>query len=188
MEEETTLPYGREFELELLGITGEWSLNEKPDYLNFDSAMQKVAGTPLKKPNHNGGWYTPTEPNWGKLYPLWLEVHRHLPRRCEGARSGPLSLYISVGTSLDYHHGVDSFFWWMGVYVSIDASLVPKEKRGRGKEHLKADVLLTPDSLTPEGLVFLGEQVANLLKKKRCLLRKTNQRYRISRNDRELYE
>ncbi|MCX6701988.1 MAG: hypothetical protein NTX96_02210 [Candidatus Zambryskibacteria bacterium] len=186
MGKETSLSGGRGFELELFGVS---SQNKIPDYLDFFSAMQEVAETPLLRSNPKSGRkerYNPIRPNWGKLYQLWFEVEKHLPWRSEGIRSGPLSLYISIGTSLDFHHGVDCFFWWMGAYLTIDASLALKEKRGRGKEHLKADLLITPDDLTSEGLVNLGEKIATLLKRRRYISRKMSQKSRNSRNRREL--
>ena len=180
---EISLPHGREFELELYGVTGK--PDEIPAYRDFDSAMREVIATPLVRCDTESGEaerYEPTKPNWGKLHRLWLEVHERLPRRCEGRRSGPLFHFISIGTSLDFHHGVDSFFWWNGVYLSLDASLIPKERGESGKGHLKADILITPDDLTPAGLPRLGEDIARQLKGRRYITRKMNQRKRLLRN------
>ena len=183
MLEVASLPYGREFELELFGVTG--NPDEIPTYQDFDSAMREVMTTPLMRPDRESGEverYEPTKPNWGKLYQLWLEVHRRLPRRCEGKMSGPLSIYISIGTSLDFHHGVDAFFFWKEVYLSLDASLIPKERGESGKGHLKADVLITPDDLTPMGLAYLAEDIAHQLRRRRYITRQMSQKKRLLRN------
>ena len=147
MEERNSLPRGREFELHLFGKTdvADKSLRR----LDFHSAMQGVTTKPLARMNSNGypEVYNPVRPNWGMTPQLWSSVKKHLPRWHKGEKSNPLLLYISVGTSLDCHHGVDCFFWWKGAYCLIDASLILKHKDGQGKENLRADVLLHPHHL-----------------------------------------
>ena len=182
MLEVASLPHGREFERELFGVTG--SQDEVPTYLDFDSAMREVMTTPLVRSDGEAGEvekYEPQRPNWGKSHQLWSEVRGRLPRRCEGKRSEPPSLYISIGTSLDFHHGVDAFFFWKGVYLSLDASLIPKERVESGKGRLKADILVTPDDLTPTGLARLGENVAHQLKRRRYITRQMSQKKRLLR-------
>jgi len=179
MKDRTFLPSGRKFERELFGGAGD--MEDIPPYLDFTSAMNKVRESFLWRPNRESGTYEtydPFNPKWGHLHELWTEVYKRLPKRSSGVRSGPLSLHVAINTPLDYWHGVDAFFWWMGVYLTIDASQVSKGKEKKGKRHLKADLLVTPADLNPTRLASLGEYIANFLKEKRRVTRKVEQKKR----------
>ena len=164
MEKETYLLSGRDFEYEIFGIAGEEGNKvTPPSYLDFTESVQAVAGKGLTRIGSDGQeeTYNPSDPTWGKTRLIWKSVRRALPRRVYGSVSPPPFLYISVGqTSLDFWHGVDAFFWWQGVLVSIDVSLILQKE-------IKADLLVTPEDLTPEGLSRLGRKIAELLKERR---------------------
>lgn len=181
---EKSLPPGREFEQKLFGVAGK--LDAIPPYLDFESAMRAVIEMPMAKFGPDGNLedeYDPTKPNWGKLHELWSEVHKHLPRRSGGVRSGPMALYVSIGTPLDFYHGVDCFFRWMGVYITVDASLIFKSKVGTGKHRLKADILVRPHNLTKPGLEHLGKHIAEQLKERRRIARWAKRNHSFKEKD-----
>ena len=174
MEQMDSLPAGRVFELELFGVTDESTEPfVRPPYMDFESSMAEVIERNLAEFSWSSDEaYNPMRPNKGNSSLLWTSVKKHLPRRISGFRTVPLSLYISVGrNALDFWHGVDAFFWWQGVYVSIDASRILKRKIGLWKERLKADFLITPEDVSPERLSYLGGQMATVLKGRRLQLR-----------------
>ena len=100
---------------------------------------------------------------------IWFSVKKHLEHRSRKRMDTPLNFYISVGSnSLDWYHGVDAFFWWYGAFVTIDASLAPKDEDGS----LKADFILKPEDLSVLALDRWGKRVANLLKQRACHLKR----------------
>ena len=167
MKTSATLPPGREFERELFGIGWMHSNFSLPDYLGFSPGMREVMEIPLLRfVDDKVEEYCPERPNWGRSGEIWLAVKKYLPRRVRGKFSGPLGLFVSVnGTSLDVQHGVDAFFFWQGVHVTLDASLIPKDKEGEVKR-LKADFVITPGDMTNDKLDSLGKKVAQLLRKR----------------------
>ncbi len=49
-----------------------------------------------------------------------------------------LGIYTAVGSNLDYNHGVDGFFAFNGLVVTLDVTMCPEHKPLRG-----ADVLIS---------------------------------------------
>ncbi len=167
MEDEILLPssWGSWWEDQVFGVSCNEKLLELPPHLNFYNSMQEVMWTPLERTRQNGHMerYDPMDPNWGKSGQLFFEVRRHLPLRVGGMPSGPLFLHIACRmprTSLDFWHGVDAFFFWEGIHVTIDVSFF-------GKGELKANFLITPKEMEPERLGLLGNEIAQLLKERR---------------------
>jgi len=168
MENEILLPpssRGSWWENQVFGVSSNKESPELPSYLNFYESMQEVMWTPLERTGPDGRLerYDPTDPNWGKSGQLWFEVKRNLPLRVGGVPRGPLFLHIACRaprTSLDFYHGIDAFFFWEGVYATIDVSLLEKEE-------LKADILITPREMEPERLGSLGHEITQLLKGRR---------------------
>lgn len=177
---------GRVFEREVLGIDGDSYLvsagirprrrskNSSIRYIKllnwkmYDNAVER--GLPYC---HN-----PEDPRMAQTRKIWLSVKKRLPRRVSGCRSGPLLFYISVGfNSLDFHHGVDFFFWWRGVYVSVDLTIDPY----KDDDLIKADVLFRPEDLEPEALDLFGRRVADLLRFKSSMFGK--KRRRVTRRE-----
>ncbi len=168
---------GAELEIDFFGFTQEYDAPLDfipPAYMNFYDSMQEIINRPLIGIGEDGKidprykTYDPANPRWGKTPDLWNAVNKYLPRyprRISGITTGPLRLFISVGrTSLDFYHGVDAFFLWREGYATLDVSLVPKHRKGEGKQHLKANFLLTKEHLSPEGMSDLGRDIACVLK------------------------
>jgi len=57
-----------------------------------------------------------------------------------------LRLYDSLGTSLDFYHGVDGFFFLWGAIATFDLSI--DRGKVRDMKTLKADVLISEDRIT----------------------------------------
>lgn len=159
------LPPGRAFEMEIFGITEDVERAfRRPSRRDIDSSIQNIIEYNLAmyaEALERGSEYchNPAKPEMGKTNLLWQAVKQYLPSRTERGNKTPLNLYVAIGrTSLDWQHGVDAFFWWQGVYVTIDASLRMKQ----GPE-LKADFVLNPKDLEPQNLSVWGKQVAELL-------------------------
>ena len=176
MEDEILLPSsgGSWWEDQVFGVSCNGELLELPPHLNFHESMQEVMWTPLERLGQDGQLetYDPMNPNWGKSGQLWFEVRRHLPLRVGGMPSGPLFLHIACRTkrtSLDFYHGVDAFFFWEGVFVTIDVSLLEKAEP-------KADFLVTPREMEPERLGSFGNEIAQLLKEGRRKKQKTTRK------------
>lgn len=71
--------------------------------------------------------------------------------------------YTAVGSALDYHHGVDGFFEFRGVVVTIDVTMNPE------KSIAKADVVVHPDDLADIPLLAarIGRELINKMQKER---------------------
>lgn len=167
MSRSKTLPPGRAFEKKIFGVTegfgADLGLFTRPDYFDFKSSLEQVieANWAMFAESWERGeniFHNPTKPGMGRTHSLWEAVKNWLPSRLDGQSNLPLNLYVALGrNSLDHHHGVDAFFWWQGVYATIDAST------RRKKELLKADFLFTPKDLQHDRLLAFGKKVAELL-------------------------
>ncbi len=58
-----------------------------------------------------------------------------------GDTVGTLKFFTAVGTPLDFFHGVDGFFEFKGVVVTIDVTMNPHKDSG------KADIIVQKDDL-----------------------------------------
>ena len=172
------LPNGRRFELEVLGYTDEGGdgFLTLPEFKNLEPSIQVVIdynwamyAEALEKGHEY--YHNPLNPQMGKTHRIYAAVQSFLTRRVRGRDAFPLNLYLSHHgrTSLDWHCGVDVFFWWEGVYATIDLSLRSKAKEKKGKLFLKADFLLSPKDLEPENLFYFAKNVAKLLKRRKNL-------------------
>lgn len=155
-----SLPLGREHELKL-GVTAigsEESLLKIPK-LDFFESMRQVMKTELVMVENGAETdiYDPTNPTWDESPILFHAVRRHLPKRPKGS----LRLYNANKTSLDIYHGVDVFFWWREVYVTIDLSLIEKPYRRT------VDLVVDLTDMNFEAFDVLGAQIAEILKQKR---------------------
>lgn len=54
-----------------------------------------------------------------------------------GVAVGELEVYTAVGSALDLYHGIDGFFVWRGIAVTVDLTLNPH------KDEHKARVIVT---------------------------------------------
>lgn len=165
---------GWDFEKHIFGRTAgsirHWEIAD----LNFDDAIEKVIEDNwlhFAEAIDSGAEYchNPTMPKMGKTLELWRAVRRNLPNTMIDGRETVLNLYVAFRSSLDVHYGIDAFFWWDGVYVTLDASLRQKEK---GEEdpylNLKADILIPREAVSQSaGSGRFGMYVANLLKARR---------------------
>lgn len=114
----------------------------------------------------NRNEHNPYQPTNGKIAEVWKYARRNLNKKWGKEDYYSLLLYLSVGrNSLDWHYGVDAFFWWNGVYVTIDVSTHRKKK-------VKANFSLTSKQLDQKSLSQFGAAVAGLLmEKKRAQVR-----------------
>jgi hypothetical protein len=170
VQEEKTLRPGRVFEMELLGRTEEADFvdfQDRPEVLRFRSSMQVVIDQTqelLESRKQQGfDYYDPSNPKAGKTEQIFSAVKKHLPRRVSGHSASKLELYVSVGrTSLDWYHGVDFFFVWEGVSVTVDVSLGYKNPR-----EMRAEFLFNPSDLEADRLDLFARNIADRLKKRR---------------------
>lgn len=203
IEETRTLPHGREFEKEFFGMTDEsQDPFQPPVELSLGDSMQEVILENWKRfaeavvlESNPLYIHNPSNPQMGRTQDLWSSVKKHLPKRPkEEVKNLPLDLYVAVGrNSLDVHCGVDAFFWWRGVYATLDASLRRKTRTGLGKDRLKAQFLLTPEHLDSKvKMDELGKEIARHLRveyvSKKRRERSAPQRRRIIPNKRETLE
>ena len=175
------MPRGRVFEREVFGIVDDPDVVSQkfiiPRRFGFRSSLQNVIQnnwTVFAQALETGALYchNPLDPKMGKTGLIHSAVKGHLPRRIGGS-SMPLNLYVGIGrNSLDWHHGVDAFFWWYGACVTIDVSLVP----GAFQVTVKADFVLTPEDLLPQNISNWALNVAALLKKRGTEQKLFNQR------------
>lgn len=99
--------------------------HHKPAYMDLDQAILRT-----KRMQNQFAW-NPKSPHtdWGKK--IFQEVKRYLP-------VNNLEMYCSLGTTLDYYHGVDGFFCWNNKIVTFD--LTTRDR----KIDIKADITITP--------------------------------------------
>ncbi|MSU45284.1 MAG: hypothetical protein EXS47_01490 [Candidatus Zambryskibacteria bacterium] len=172
------LPNGRKFELEVTGFTdeGEGGFLTLPEFKNLEPSIQVVIdynwamyAEALEKGEEH--YHNPINPQMGKTHQIYTAVQSFLSRRVRGRDAFPLNLYLSQHgrTSLDWHCGVDAFFMWEGVFATIDLSLRSKAKQKKGKLFLKADFLLSPKDLELDNLFYFAKNVAKLLKRRKNL-------------------
>lgn len=168
MNKVVTLSHGRAFEMEIFGVTegsfGDLGAFIRHKYMDFDSSIQQIieynwAMYADALESGEGLVYNPLNPHVGKSHLLWESVKNGLGSKVGVRGNLPLNLYIAIGrNALDYHHGVDAFFWWQGVYATIDVSVRIKDSR-----ELKADFLFLPKDLERSRLLNFGKNVASLL-------------------------
>lgn len=168
-----SLPRGRENETKSTGITQIGEKQEIP-YKFFADSMKEVMHSKLKieaEGDMPEEIYNPCNPQplWGKMSILFASVKRHLPRRCEKERP-QLFLYNAIGSSLDLLHGVDIFFLWSGVHVTIDLSLRLKPIR------YSVDLTQDLEDMDEEAFDVFGKQVAELLKSRKEKIKRRKRR------------
>ena len=81
------------------------------------------------------------------------EVRKHQPARKASAisaierefekRGEKISFYTAVGSALDYYHGIDGFFVFRGMVLTVDVTLNPE------KTVAKADIILGEEIRDP---------------------------------------
>lgn len=155
-----SLPPGRVHELRMGVTTNRKGKPENIPYLDFLSSMRQVIKSELVIIDEVGRVeikYNPGNPTWDESPILFRSVKRHLPKRPKMS----LYLYNAVGSSLDIYHGVDIFFLWKGVFVTIDLSLHEKQLRST------VDLVVNLEGMDDEAFDVLGKQIADLLKKRR---------------------
>ncbi len=169
---------GEAWEIELFGFSqiGLFHSLPLPKKLSKRRSMQEIIDRPLaliyEEDVEPYSYYNPQLPNWGRIGELWDEVRVRLPRKVNKTRSKPLSLYIAAGnTSMDIHYGVDAFFLWEDIYVTLDASTSFK------LEH-KANLVVTPCDMTEDGVCIIANKIASLLIKRRHIKRRQEEKKR----------
>jgi len=161
MKKDNLLPFGRRHELESTGIT-QIGRPEKVPYKGFNQSLEEILNSRLKieaKDDVPERVYNPADPKWGKMPILFASVKRYLPKR------PGLFLYNAIGSSLDLLHGVDLFFFWNGVYATIDLSLADSLKELRGTVDLRQNL----EDMTEEDFDVFGQQIAGILRKRKEL-------------------
>lgn len=114
---------GHQFEREILGISGEDC--RKCHYVEYDIALiraQEACRLRRFKPKN------PETPVGHQMYSCvksYLDLYSHIPGY-PTYLAKELEFYPSVGTELDYYHGVDFFFKSREFIVTVDISCVPK--------------------------------------------------------------
>ncbi len=151
------LTLGNQFEIDVLGFA--WKFDENPPvYATWNSSVFDAISRDLEG-------YDPSRPKGGLTEELFDGVRLYLNDK---RLRRHLRLYIALGTSLDYWHGVDAFLCIGGSCVTLDITTNPTKKQ-------KADFLLTPDDVTrdesgnPKGFtkIFLKKLAHSLVQKHR---------------------
>jgi hypothetical protein len=165
----SALRLGRQYEIEAAGYCPAED-NQEPEWLYYYDSVYWVV-------NNQPEGYNPAEPWLGLAGFLFDGVKRELPKRLRSR----LRLYISVGSSLDYWHGVDLFFvLWdeIDYFISIFS---PKGGRKSTRatidlirivdKDFKADFRITPVDLCPQRMFIreglYGEIAQKLLRPKK---------------------
>jgi len=127
--EDDVLSPGKGWELDIFGVTWNFSGRENQQHQNYHSSRREVSSREYV------GWkYDPRNPTKGLNGELFDGVCRFLPKR----RRRFLSYNLAIGSNYDYWHGIDSYFCMEGVFVTFDGTI------SRWKEDKKADFLITP--------------------------------------------
>lgn len=144
--------FGRQFEQSFFGYTLPDDANlffSRDEYSSFSECLNEV-----KKTQPEG--YDSSRPTEGCNERFFNAVKSFLGSRC----SDELQLFISIGTKLDFWHGVDGVFCFRDVYVTIDLT-VDLEKE------YKADFLIFPkDVESGEVYTSIARNIALLLLQK----------------------
>ncbi|MEQ1561537.1 MAG: hypothetical protein ABL899_02325 [Nitrospira sp.] len=158
---------GRAFEEKVFGLEGFWDKfgpYAEPDYFTFESSLQDIILCNWGMYAHSlerGERYrhNPIDPWMGETRRIWLAVKNFLPSTVRSCDNPPLNLYVSIGrNAFDHFHGVDFFFWWNGVFVTVDITTL------KSKNEYNADFLLTQYDLDDRcRLRSFGRGVASLL-------------------------
>lgn len=122
------------------------SRNRRPPKRSFDRSVDHV-----KRNQHTivcNGW-NPKKPHTEAARAMHTRVAKNLPR---GKRE--LRLFVSIGTTLDVYYGVDAFFEYRGVIVTIDVTI------SRYKKKAKADFVLTASDFQSNDLYKKLDAVA----------------------------
>jgi len=130
---------GRDVEKEFLGVPlGNIDPTNPPPYQTFLEALTDA----IQQVRSKGIW-TPNRPNTDMARILFQDVLEGL-QRCpefQSLRSHELAFYPTIGTVLDYYHGVDAVFLLKDTwFATVDISL-------RNKKSPKANVVIDPSGI-----------------------------------------
>jgi hypothetical protein len=124
-------------------IFGRSSKGNSATYLDYGAALADAI-----RRQEELRW-DPDHPKTFTANELFECVRSYLPKHL----AERLQLFCSVGTALDYHHGIDGFFFLAGIVVSMDLSYRPK------KRSIKADFEF-PRTMANSRLWRVGKQIA----------------------------
>ena len=139
------LPEGRVYEKRFFGRLG---AVHRPKFVARRTSFCKTVGLYKQK-----GW--DTEPRTVYAKALLAEVRTHFTR----SLASKIGLYCSLGTPLDYWHGIDGF-------IELERSIVTLDLTTReDKMEVKADILV-PEAIfsDPEKFVAKAKEIADRLK------------------------
>ncbi len=122
---QTEILNGRQFEEIFFGITGHKI--RRPIYVDWDPALIRVI-----QRQSDLGW-DPRIPKTTLSHEFFECIKSYLPSE----KAVDLRLFCCLGTTLDWHHGIDGFFMLDGIITTIDLSL-------KKKADFKADFLISP--------------------------------------------
>jgi hypothetical protein len=122
------IKHGRVWEGEVFGFSSKNT--SLPKYLLWQDALEDVVSSQSKMD------WNPEIPKTHTSTELFACVQSYLPKHLQKK----LKLYCALGTSLDYHYGVDGFFMIDNYIVTIDLTLSGKTKH-------KAQVLICKTSM-----------------------------------------
>ena len=139
------LPKGRVYEKKFFGRQGS---THQPRFVARKTSLCKTID--LYKKN---GWNPEPRTRYAKDF--FAELRKHFP----GELARKLKLYCSLGTPLDWWHGIDGFVELEKSVVTLDLTTV------ENKQDVKADILV-PEAIfsNPEKFAAKVREVAQLLK------------------------
>jgi hypothetical protein len=143
---------GRLLEQRFFGYTLPDSSNLSFDpgqYIDFRGALKE-----MKETQPEG--YDPANPQGGCNEQFFVAVKSFLP-----INNDDLRYYISVETRLDFWHGTDAVFSWLGVDVTMDLTADPNKK-------FRAEICIFADDIdSGEVYTSVAQEIALLLISKR---------------------
>ena len=134
---------GRLFEEEVLGeIHVSWN-----GYMTYRDSVKYV--------KEHQEW-DPTDPDTDKAN----DLHALVAIDLDLEDFDELKLYNALNTPMDYFHGVDCFFEFLGEIVTIDLTINPE------KIFYKADLVVHPDDLEEEGIKNIAYLISHIFQKR----------------------
>ncbi len=154
---------GEEFEQEVFGRDHRLMMERIPLHESFAQAMESVVARHGRRHLDPIRWDCRKQATLPARRLYWY-VSKWLPQRYRTS----LRLFNAIGTSLDYWHGIDAFFWWrdgrprkrrsepMDRIATLDLATYQKAS-------FKADFLVTPEIIYSDQIRSLGWKIADQL-------------------------
>jgi len=141
---------GREWEVHFFGLPERITFKDIKDvpYVDYRNGLYQAIELQRRRFKIN-----PRKPTAPVTRSLMECVEEFL--RLQNIRKGKLYLYCSLGTSLDFHHGVDGFFVLKDKVVTFDLTASMD-----GKDRRKADVVIPRNRCKNHEMWRIAKEIA----------------------------